>query len=89
MVELVRAIEKALGRPLKIVNKPLPQDDPARRRPDLTRARQLLGYGPQVSLEDGLRRTIAFFQRALECSPPSGAMRVLGPEHHGSPGSRG
>ena len=36
-------------------------DDPEKRRPDLTRARTLLGYEPAVSVEDGLRRTIAYF----------------------------
>lgn len=68
MLELVQAIEKALGRPLQVVYKELPQDDPARRRPDLTRARQLLGYEPKVSLEEGVARTIAFFARELGIS---------------------
>lgn len=62
MIELVQTIEKILGRKLNVVHKPLPADDPARRRPDLTKARQLLGYEPRVSLEDGLRQTIQYFQ---------------------------
>jgi UDP-glucuronate decarboxylase len=66
MHELVQTIEKAVGKPLKVVNKPLPQDDPARRRPDLTRARQLLGYEPKVSLEEGVGRTVKFFETALK-----------------------
>ena len=65
MLELVKGIEQILGRPLKTVRKPLPPDDPVRRRPDLTRARTLLGYEPKVSLEEGLRRTVAYFQEAL------------------------
>jgi UDP-glucuronate decarboxylase len=65
MLELVRAIEKLLGKPLEIVHKPLPADDPVRRRPDLTRARKLLSYQPQVSLEEGLKQTIAYFQAQL------------------------
>ena len=65
MLQLVQAIEAAIGSPLKIVHKPLPQDDPVRRRPDLTRARTLLGYNPTVSLEDGIRETIEYFRRML------------------------
>ncbi len=65
MLDLVRTIEKLLGRRLKIEHKPLPPDDPARRRPDLTRARKLLGYEPKVGLEDGVRETIAFFRKEL------------------------
>src|SRR4029079_8687391 len=65
MLELVKTIEKILGKPLKIVNNPLPQDDPARRRPDLTRARKVLGYEPKVSLEDGLSKTIDYFRQFL------------------------
>jgi nucleoside-diphosphate-sugar epimerase len=68
MIELVRTVEKVLGRPLKIEHRPLPPDDPVRRRPDLTRARTLLGYEPKISLEDGVRETIAFFRRELGIS---------------------
>ena len=65
MLQLIEAIEKELGRPLAKTNKPLPEDDPTRRRPDLTRAREWLGYAPSVSLEKGLRETIAFFKAEL------------------------
>jgi len=65
MLELVQTIEKILGRPLEVVHKPLPQDDPVRRRPDLTRARKILGYEAKVSLEEGVRRTIAYFREVL------------------------
>ncbi len=65
MLELVTCIEKLLGRKLNVVNKPLPQDDPVRRRPDLNRARKLLGYEPRIELEEGLRHTIAYFAREL------------------------
>ena len=71
MLELVRAIEKVIGRKVTIVNKSLPQDDPTRRRPDLTRARKLLDYEPVVSLEDGLRHTIKYFARELGIEDPS------------------
>ena len=65
MLRLVQAIEAATRRPLKVEHKPLPQDDPTRRRPDLTRARKILGYEPKVSLEEGLKKTIGYFEHAL------------------------
>jgi dTDP-glucose 4,6-dehydratase len=45
-----------------IVFEPLPEDDPKVRRPDITRARQLLGWSPRISLEEGLQRTITYFK---------------------------
>jgi UDP-glucuronate decarboxylase len=65
ILELVRTLERILGRPLKVVHKPLPPDDPGRRRPVLTRARTILGYEPKVSLEEGLRNTVQYFAREL------------------------
>ncbi len=70
MLELVDAIGNVLGRRLEVIHKPLPQDDPVRRRPDLTRARTLLGYEPTVPLEDGVRRTVEYFREML--SPAMG-----------------
>ena len=40
---------------------PLPEDDPKQRRPDISRAKKLLGWEPKVKLEDGLRKTIDYF----------------------------
>ncbi|MDM8005523.1 MAG: SDR family oxidoreductase [Phycisphaerae bacterium] len=65
LLELVKTIEKAMGRPLPVEHKPLPQDDPCRRRPDLSKARELLGYEPKVPLEEGVRKTIEYFRKAL------------------------
>jgi nucleoside-diphosphate-sugar epimerase len=45
-----------------IVFKPLPQDDPKRRCPDITKAKRLLGWEPRVSLQEGLRLTLAYFR---------------------------
>jgi len=44
----------------------LPEDDPRSRRPDITRARSVLGWEPRTELEDGLARTIAWFREAQE-----------------------
>jgi UDP-glucuronate decarboxylase len=46
----------------KIIHKPLPQDDPARRRPDISKARETLKWEPIIALEDGLQRTIEYFR---------------------------
>jgi dTDP-glucose 4,6-dehydratase len=50
----------------EIVFRPLPQDDPRVRRPDITRARQILGWEPKVDRHDGLRRTLDFFRKRIE-----------------------
>jgi UDP-glucuronate decarboxylase len=44
---------------------PLPEDDPLRRRPDITKAKELLGWGPKVALEDGIRKTVEWFKSAI------------------------
>ena len=49
-----------------IVFKPLPKDDPVRRRPDITMAKEVLGWEPKVKLEEGLKRTIEYFREAIE-----------------------
>jgi dTDP-glucose 4,6-dehydratase len=60
--DLVAAIETILGRSLPASHHPLPQDDPRVRQPDITRARECLGWEPKVDLEAGLRQTIAYFR---------------------------
>ncbi len=63
LLELARNVRRFTSSASPIVFRPLPQDDPKRRRPDLAKARRLLSYAPRVPLEDGLRRTIAWFAR--------------------------
>jgi dTDP-glucose 4,6-dehydratase len=62
MLEFAEAVKKVTGSKSKIVFKPLPQDDPKQRQPDITRARTLLKWEPKVDLEEGLRRTIEYFK---------------------------
>ena len=52
----------------KLIFKPLPQDDPRQRQPDLSKAKALLNWEPKVALADGLKETIAYFRRSLELS---------------------
>ena len=60
--ELARTIVRMTGSTSQIVYRPLPTDDPKQRRPDITRARTILGWEPKVQLEEGLIKTIAYFR---------------------------
>jgi len=60
--EIARMIIKLTGSKSKIVYRPLPEDDPKVRQPDITRARTLLGWEPKVGLEEGLTRTLEYFR---------------------------
>jgi dTDP-glucose 4,6-dehydratase len=72
MLRLARWIVEMTGSDSPISFIDLPVDDPKVRRPDTTRAEQLLGWRPEVSSEEGLRRTVAWFAEQLERS----ALRV-------------
>ncbi|MGA7594560.1 MAG: UDP-glucuronic acid decarboxylase family protein [Gallionella sp.] len=65
MLELAETILKLSRSSSKLVNKPLPQDDPRQRQPDITLAQSALGWTPKVHLEDGLKETIDYFRRVL------------------------
>lgn len=60
--ELAELVIEMTGTSSQLVQKPLPQDDPRKRKPDITRARNTLGWEPQVKLRDGLEKTIAYFR---------------------------
>jgi dTDP-glucose 4,6-dehydratase len=62
MLEFAREIIAATGSRSKLVFKPLPQDDPRQRKPDITRAKKLLGWEPKVALAQGLVKTIEYFR---------------------------
>lgn len=61
VLELAQTIIRVTGSRSSIVYKPLPQDDPRLRRPDISRARRILGWEPKVSLEEGVQKTVAYF----------------------------
>jgi dTDP-glucose 4,6-dehydratase len=65
ILELAKAIIRLTGSRSTIVYTPLPQDDPKRRQPDITRASQLCGWEPKVEFTEGLRETIAYFREML------------------------
>jgi dTDP-glucose 4,6-dehydratase len=64
LLELANAVLKVTGSSSPIVFEALPVDDPQVRQPDITRARQVLGWEPEVPLEEGLRRLVASISRS-------------------------
>jgi dTDP-glucose 4,6-dehydratase len=62
---IARTIIRLTGSKSRVVYRPLPVDDPRQRRPDITRARTILGWEPKVELEEGLLKTIGFFKEKL------------------------
>jgi UDP-glucuronate decarboxylase len=65
MLELAQRVIALTGSRSQIVHRPLPQDDPRQRQPDITQAQQLLGWAPAVPLAQGLERTVAYFRDEL------------------------
>ena len=66
VLELAQTIVRLSGSSSKIVHRDLPVDDPKHRRPDIAHARELLGWQPEVRLEDGLGRTLEYFRSVLQ-----------------------
>lgn len=66
MLELAEMVRDAVGSSSRIRFDPLPADDPRRRRPDVTRAREILGRAPAVPLAEGLARTVDHFRAIVE-----------------------
>ncbi|MFO0866870.1 MAG: UDP-glucuronic acid decarboxylase family protein [Gemmataceae bacterium] len=65
ILDFAKEIQKLSGTKSEIEYKPLPQDDPKVRRPDITRARNLLKWEPKVERHEGMQRTLAFFSRTI------------------------
>jgi dTDP-glucose 4,6-dehydratase len=63
--QIARTIIALVGSTSRIVYRPLPQDDPKQRQPDITRARTILGWEPRISLEEGLAKTVDYFKAKL------------------------
>ncbi len=72
--ELAERVLRLTGSRSRLVFRPLPQDDPMQRCPDITQARTLLGWEPQVALDQGLERTIAYFDHLLAGSDKRAAL---------------
>ena len=68
MRELAGEISRAVGSEVRIRFCPLPSDDPRQRRPDLARARQLLGWSPSVTFQDGIKKTVDYFAKRYDHS---------------------
>jgi dTDP-glucose 4,6-dehydratase len=73
LLELIDNVASLLDRTLDLVHLPLPEDDPARRRPDIRKAQLALGWAPRVPLREGLRRTIEWFAKVATPMPPLAA----------------
>jgi dTDP-glucose 4,6-dehydratase len=78
--QLAEIVVELTGTSSRIVYEPLPQDDPKIRRPDITRARTLLGWEPKVNVRDGVMRTIEYFRTLLgsDRMTPRQAQKLVG-----------
>jgi len=65
ILQFAEAVRAASGSRGQLVFRPCPKDDPRRRRPDISRARELLGWEPRIGIEQGLRETLAYFRSLL------------------------
>jgi nucleoside-diphosphate-sugar epimerase len=65
ILEFAERIRKHFDNAPQIIFKPLPQDDPQRRCPDISKAKRLFGWEPKIGLEEGLQRTLAYFQQVF------------------------
>jgi dTDP-glucose 4,6-dehydratase len=66
ILEFAERIKRLVGSGGKIVHHPLPENDPQKRRPDISKAKRVLGWEPKVALEDGLQETVAYFKSVLD-----------------------
>jgi nucleoside-diphosphate-sugar epimerase len=83
--EIAELVVELSGTASKLEYRPLPSDDPTRRRPDLSKARRLLDWQPRVSAADGIAETIAYFRTRLPARSGNGHARIGTP----APAARG
>jgi len=74
--ELARLVLELTGSNSPVTYLPLPEDDPRKRRPDISRAKEILGWEPTVSLQDGLREMLASLRQAPAGAGPEEAERI-------------
>ncbi len=65
VLAFAEAVQRLVGSHCPIEHRPLPEDDPKVRRPDISRAKEILGWEPRIDFEDGMRRTIAWFRKQV------------------------
>jgi UDP-glucuronate decarboxylase len=65
IIELAHIVKTLTGSKSELIHKPLPADDPKQRRPDIRLAKEAMGWEPSITLEEGLKPTIAYFERLL------------------------
>ena len=68
ILEFARAVQRLVGAEVPIVQKPLPEDDPRIRKPDISRAKEVLGWEPVIAFDDGMKRTIAWFREQVRAA---------------------
>jgi dTDP-glucose 4,6-dehydratase len=85
ILECAKVVLKVTGSSSPIAYEPLPQDDPKQRRPDISKARRLLGWEPKIDLEQGLKLSMAYFKQAIELEDSAKAV----PSHAGGQRSEG
>ena len=65
ILEFAKAVQRLVGKDVPIVSRPLPEDDPRVRKPDISRAKEILGWEPRIPFDEGMRRTIAWFREQV------------------------
>src|SRR3984893_17352208 len=65
IIELAQMVIELVGSCSRVVRRPLPENDPKQRQPDISRAQDLLHWKPRIALKEGLIKTIAYFERLL------------------------
>ncbi len=71
ILEFAERVRRLLGSDVPIIFKPLPQDDPKQRCPDISKAKRLLGWEPKVDLNEGLRLTLEYFRKQVAAEQPT------------------